>query len=246
MTRSLIFLFLILFLLLMPVTAEEEPLDIDIEFPAFYEGNISGALAKNIGVGGVLYPVTVNVSSVSKEVNLTNRYLKIWFSYRGSNPEKRSIFFYNKNFTEDITLIDTFNLTKELRNGEYSRFQFNIMFLETGWYVIEWREILGKEEMKEGRAMLISIVEPMEYENLLKQAQVLDAEKKSAKASEKTAEDTRWLAIATFLMAVATFLMVIVTASDYLKKQASIFLAKIIRFLDGAKKLLKLTKKPKK
>ena len=211
MTRSLIFLFLILFLTLTPVTAEEEPLDIDIEFPAFYEVNISGALAKNIGVGGVLYPVTVNVSSVSKEVNLTNRYLKIRFTYRGSNPEKRSIFSYNKNFTEDITLIDAFNLTKELRNGECSCFQFNIMFLETGWYVIEWREILGKEEMDEGRAMLISIIEPMEYENLVKQAQVLDAEKKSAEASEKSAKYSKCGATVAAVLAGFTLLIVVVS-----------------------------------
>jgi hypothetical protein len=206
MTKSIIFLFLMLFLILTPVTSEEEPLNITVEFPAFYEVNISGALAKNIGVGGVLYPVTVNVSSVSKEVNLTNRYLKIWFTYRGSNPEKRSIFSYNKNFTEDITLIDTFNLTKELRNGERSCFQFNIMFLETGWYVIEWREIFGKEEMEEGRAMLISIIEPMEYENLVKQAQVLDAQKKSAKYSKWGATVAAVLAGFTSLIVVVSYL----------------------------------------
>jgi hypothetical protein len=159
----------------------------------------------------VLYPVTVNVSSVSKEVNLTNRYLKIWFTYRGSNPEKRSIFSYNKNFTEDITLIDTFNLTKELRNGECSCFQFNIMFLETGWYVIEWREIWGKEEMEEGRAMLISIIEPMEYENLLKQAQVLDAQKKSAEASERSAKYSKCGATVAAVLAGFTLLIVVVS-----------------------------------
>jgi hypothetical protein len=202
---------------LTPVTAEEEPLDIDIdiEFLAFYEVNISGALAKNIGVAGLSYPVTVNVSSAGKEVNLTNRYLEVRFNYRGLNTQNQPIFSYKKHFIRSITLIDKFSLAKELKNGECSRFQFNISFLETGWYVIEWREILGNEEMEEGEAMFISITGPMEYENLLKQAQVLDAQKKSAeaseksaKASEKTANATKWLAIVTAALAFFTFVTV--------------------------------------
>jgi hypothetical protein len=75
--RSFIFPFLTLYLIFTPVTAEEEPLDINITFPAFYEVNISGALAKNIGVAGLGYPVTVNVSSADKEVNLTTRSLEV-------------------------------------------------------------------------------------------------------------------------------------------------------------------------
>jgi hypothetical protein len=211
MTRSIIFLFLILFLTLTPVTAEEEPLDIDIEFPAFYEVNISGALAKNIGVAGLSYPVTVKVSSAGEEVNLTNRDLEIRFTYSRSTPQNRSIFLYNKIFIENTTFNVTFNLTKELRNGKCSCFQFNIGFLEMGWYVIEWREILGNEEMEEGDALFISITGPMEYENLVKQSQLLDAEKKSAESSEKSANYSKWGAIVTAVLAGFTLLIVVVS-----------------------------------
>lgn len=94
--KAIIFMFLILFLILTPLTAQEEPLDIDVEFPNFYEVNISGEKGKIIGVAGVCYPLCFNVSPSCKEVNLTKLYLNISFTYNGEFYNQ-SIYSYGNN-----------------------------------------------------------------------------------------------------------------------------------------------------
>ncbi len=214
--KSIVFIFLLLFLILMPVAAEKELLDLNIEFPAFYETNISGVLGKNIGVAGWEYPVTVTVSPV--EVNLNNRYLYVSFTYNGPF-DNQSIYVYKNETIEANRLIDRFNLidlTEDQLNGNCSIFR--ITFMETGSYIVQWREKVENEELKPYTGMRISIVEPYEYELLLKQSQVLDAEKESAeaainssKASEKTANATTIVAIFTAILAVFTLFIVLVS-----------------------------------
>ena len=67
----------------MPVTAEEEPLNITVEFPALYEVNISGVEVKVIGMVGIPYQGNVVVRSQNEEANLANRSLELKFIYKG-------------------------------------------------------------------------------------------------------------------------------------------------------------------
>lgn len=208
--KAIIFIFLILFLILTPLTAQEEPLDIDVEFPNFYEVNISGEKGKIIGVAGVCYPLCFNVSPSCKEVNLTKLYLNISFTYNGEFYNQ-SIYSYGNNCnyleTKELEILcDTFNLKKELDNGKRSCFCRSIVFFEPGTYITEWREIVGHEEMETGKLRRISIVEPYEYENLIKQAQLIDAEKRSAETSEETANATKLLAKITSFLVFATLI----------------------------------------
>jgi len=186
--RSVIFIFLLLSLLITPITAEVEPLGVKVKIPSFYEMNISGAEGNIIGVAGVNYPVTFTVSSTSKEMDLTNRYLNVTFTYFGSF-HGQSVFCYKDYFEEKTELTDTFNLSN-LSTDQLSgnRGVFKIAFLEPGAYLVQWNEIVGTEELKPGGAMRLSIVEPYEYEALLKQSQVLDAEKESAEAAINSTE----------------------------------------------------------
>ena len=227
MLKSLIFVFIILFLLLTPVTAEEEPLDIDVEVPDFYVVNVSGVLGKPIGIVGVYYPVKVIVGSPNKEVDLTNRSLKIRFVYKDIQESEllnkttyttvKPIFTYKQSSISFFEFTETINLSEKLGaklgKGEYKCFHFCMSFLETGMYVMEWREVSEKEKsiylMK-----FISIIEPIEYENLLKQSQLLDAQKKSMEASEKTANYSRRLAIATAMLALITLGLVFFFLQD--------------------------------
>lgn len=105
--RSVIFISLLLFLSITPITAEEEPLGVNVKIPAFYEMNISGAEGNLIGVAGLNYPVTFTVDSANKEVNLTDRYLSVTFIYSGAF-HGQSIFAYNGYFEDKTTLNDTF------------------------------------------------------------------------------------------------------------------------------------------
>lgn len=198
MKRSIIFVFLLFFLILAPVTAEKEPLGINLEFPAFYEINISGKPAKNIGVAGVEYPLTFYVDFADKKVNLTNRYLEVSFIYEGSSLSNESIFVFDEYFVENDMLNVTFSLSEELWNGECSSFHNKITFVEPGSYWIQWREIIGKNETPWG-AMRISIVEPYEYENLQKQAQLIDAERDIADETSALTKVTFGLVIAAFI-----------------------------------------------
>lgn len=201
--KAFIFLFPILFLLLIPVTAGEEPLDINITFREFYEVNISGALAKNIGVAGLGYHPTVYVNSTSKEVDLTNRSLEVTFNYEGFNPRNLPIFGYEGHFDRNVTFPINFSLADELNNGECSFFQFEIQLLKPGSYWVEWFEIVDGKSM-EGSGMRIQIIEPYEWENIIKQANLIEA-------SERTAFGTTLLAIGTFVLGFLTFLYVIFT-----------------------------------
>jgi hypothetical protein len=157
--KGFLLLFLILYLLFTPVTAREEPLDINITFPAFYEVNISGALAKNIGVAGLGYPVTVNVSSGNKEINLTNRSLEVIFNYEGFNPQNLPIFSYKEHFDRNVTFNISFSLADpNLMLAECGCFQFNISLLKPGSYWVEWFEIAEYERILPGTGMRIQIV----------------------------------------------------------------------------------------
>lgn len=108
--RSFIFIFLLLSLSITPITAEVEPLGVNAEFPSFYEMNISSAERTIIGVAGVNYLVTFKVSSANKEVNLTDRYLKVYFTYFGPFYGQ-SVFFYKNRSEEKDMLNDTFSLS---------------------------------------------------------------------------------------------------------------------------------------
>ena len=81
---------------------------------------------------------------------------------------------------------------------------FDIAFYEPGSYVVHWNELVDEKELKPGNEKRLSIVEPYEYEFLLKQSQVLDVEKKSAEASEKAASYSKWMAVATGILALFT------------------------------------------
>ena len=70
MLKSFIIVFLMLFLVLTPVIAKEEPLVIDIEFPALYEVNISGVEVKVIGMVGIPYQGNVTVGSQNEGANI--------------------------------------------------------------------------------------------------------------------------------------------------------------------------------
>ena len=65
---------------------------------------------------------------------------------------------------------------------------------------MRWKE---KEESK-WTTRSISIVPPIEWEKLTKQAELIDAEKDSAKASERTSNATIFLAIAAVTSVVVT------------------------------------------
>jgi hypothetical protein len=205
--RAHILVFIALCLLLTPVTAAVGPLGINVDFPSFYEVNISGAKGKLIGVAGVHYPVTFNVSPTSKELDLNNRYLNVSFTYNGPFYGQ-SVFCYKDYFEEKNMLNDTFslsNLSKDQLNGNCG--VFKIAFYESGTYVVQWNEIVGDNELKPGNAVRISIVEPYEYEALLKQSQLLEAEKMSAAASENAAKYSKWMAVITGVLAFFTALL---------------------------------------
>jgi len=212
-----------LFLVLTPVIAEEEPLVIDIEFPALYVVNISGVEVKVIGMVGIPYQGNVTVGSQNEEANLANRSLELKFIYKDI-PESeiseqkttdRSIFWYNEGYKNFYEFDDTFDLSEKfgekLSKGESKSFPFGIAFLETGMYKITYKEQSEKHSICSIKSKFISIIEPMEYENLLKQAQVLDAQKKSAEASEETANATKDLARITALLAFVTFVIALVS-----------------------------------
>lgn len=212
-----------LFLVLTPVIAEEEPLVIDIEFPALYEVNISGVEVKVIGMVGIPYQGNVTVGSQNEEANLANRSLELKFIYKDI-PESeiseqkttdRSIFWYNEGYKNFYEFNDTFDLSEKfgekLSKGESKSFPFGIAFLETGMYKITYKEQSEKHSICSIKSKFISIIEPMEYENLLKQAQVLDAQKKSAEASEKSAKYSKWGATVAAVLAVFTLGIVLLS-----------------------------------
>lgn len=248
--RQLILLFAILFFIITPVAADEEALQIDVEFPEFYEVNVSGTPHKAVGIVGIGYRGKVIVESPNKEVDLTNRSLEIEFVYTSTSSDNSStnippIFAYNQQpFIRSYSFNDTFDLSKEcgrsLNKGESKFFLFNVSFLDTGMYVIQWKE----KEDANYRTIFISIVEPIEYENLIKQSQLLDAEKKSAEASEKAADYTRWMAIGTFILAVATIITVIFSFNNLKEIQKENERSKILEEIQvvltpSAKKLKK-------
>ena len=221
MLKSLIFLFLILFLILMPVTAEEKPLDIGIEFQEFYEGNFSGVKTKVIGTVGIPYQGNVVVRYPNEEVNLANRSLELKFSYKDI-PESeiseqkttdREIFWYNERYYS-YEFNDTFDLSEKLgeklSKGE-SNFSFDIAFLEAGMYKITYKEQSEKDSICSINSIFISIVEPIEWVKLTKQSQLLDAEKKSAEASEKSAKYSKCGATVAAVLAGFTLLIVVVS-----------------------------------
>ena len=223
MTRSIIFLFLILFLTLAPISATAEQLDIHIEFPDFYEINVTAkSCCKVIGLVGVNYTVNATVGAPNKEVNLTNRYMLIDCFHKDEKElDTDKVFIFN-NIDCYRLLSHRLNLSDELKTtslskGEYKNFSFSIFFYETGLYDLRWKE---SGESRDS-VRVISIISPIEYENLLKQAQVLDAQKKSAeaseksaKASEKTANATKWLAFGTAALAFLTFVTVTLIRKD--------------------------------
>ncbi|MCK4733554.1 MAG: hypothetical protein KAT65_13965 [Methanophagales archaeon] len=172
--------------------------------------NIWGALAKNIGVAGLGYHPTVYVNSTSKEVDLTNRILEVTFNYEGNNTRNLPIFGYEGHFYRNVTFSIYFRLADELNNGECSRFQFEIQLLKPGSYWVEWFEIVDGKRM-EGSGMRIQIIEPYEWENIIKQANLIEAENKSAEASENAANTTKWLARGTFALVFATFALGFIT-----------------------------------
>jgi hypothetical protein len=218
--KTFIFLFLIMFLIVTPVTADEEFLNIDIELPDFYEINVSGVSGKPIGISGVIYPGYVTVGLPNKEIDLTNSSLEIRFYYseiqKMTNFEEATykeakptypIFGYNNNpsgppscehkrsfeFYDSFNLSDTFGA--KLRKGENITLPlFQIEFFETGSYIMEGKWMTEKGEARY-RVQRISIIDPPEYAALLQQAQLIEAEKQSAEASEGVAIATRWLAL---------------------------------------------------
>jgi len=195
-----------------------EPLGVKVEIPSFYGMNISGAEGNLIGVAGLHYPVMFNVSPTNKEVNLTNRHLKVYFTYKGPFYGQ-SVFVYEDYFEEKVVLNDTFSLSNLSTNQlSGNRGVFKIAFYESGTYVVQWNELVGTKELQPGTGMQISIVEPYEYEALLKQSQVLDAEKESAEAainssiaSERTANATTMSSYLTAFLAFFTLLVVLVS-----------------------------------
>ena len=181
-----------------------------MEFREFYEVNISSVLAKNIGVAGLGYHPTVCVNSTSKELDLTKRTLEVTFNYDGFNPRNLPIFGYEGHFYRNVTFPISFSLADELNNGECDCFQFEIFLVKPGSYWVECVEIVDGKRMV-GSGMRIQIIEPYEWENIIKQADLIKAENTSAVASKNTASATKWLARGTFALVFATFALGIIT-----------------------------------
>jgi len=182
--RSFIILFLILFVTLSLVSASDEPLHVFIGFPDFYETNVTATnCCKNIGLVGINYTGAVLVGAPRKEVNLTNRFIQLSCSHQEEKKlDTDRVFSFN---TIECFKLDSyrFNLSDELnetllRKGEYKNFSFTIFFYQTGLYDLRWKE---KEESK-WSVRLISIVEPIDYEQLTKQTEVSEAENKNNSA----------------------------------------------------------------
>jgi hypothetical protein len=202
--------------MLIPVSANEEALYIDIEFPDFYEITTG---CKCIGVVGYNYTGIVTIRAQNKEVNLTNKILEIECNYRDTEKRDpdRAIFIYKG--LDCVKIYDQINLSEKLNTtllgkGENKSFPINIFFRQTGFHEMRCKE---KGESK-WYIWSISIIEPIEWEKLTKQAELIEAEKESAQASERsaqaseeTANSTKWLARVTFFLAIFTAFLAFIT-----------------------------------
>ena len=221
--KGFIFLFLILFLTFSPVTAGIDILHSYVEFPEFYEVNVSDNRAKIIGMVGVPYRGNVTLDSPYVVVDPTGAHLEMDIIYTNIKESdvlnisnystNKSIFWYESSnreghFYQFFQLNDTFDLSEKfdekIEKGENKSFEyFNIVFLEAGMYAVSWK-LSGDERFK---TMFVSIATPLEYEQLTKQAEVLEAEKTSAKESGETANATKILAGITFLALLSAFVI---------------------------------------
>jgi hypothetical protein len=203
--RGFILLFLILLLTLTPVSANEETLDINIEFPGFYEITTG---CKCVGVVGHNYTANVIIRAQNKEVNLTNKILEIKCDYREREKLSPDEHIYIYKGLDSVWIDDSFNLSEELNTtllGEEENVSFPIYiyFYETGLHEMRWKE---KEESK-WYVSYISIVPPIEWENLIKQAELIEAEKLSAEKSGKIADETKRLANITLFAALVALII---------------------------------------
>lgn len=238
--KGLILLFLIFFLTFTPASSAEEQLDIYIEFSDFYEINVTAtSCCKTIGLVGFNYTGYVIVGAPNKEVNLTNKTLEIKCSPRDTDNLDPDSTIYSYKDLACVRIHDTINLSEKLNAtllgaGESKSFSINVFFYETGFHELRWKE---KEESK-WWIKSISIIEPIEYEKLTKQAEVLEAEKESAEASKDTAKSQKWLAMITLGLVVATFTLAIVTVIMTNKSiNASIRIKALESHTDKLKKL---------
>jgi hypothetical protein len=196
-----------------PASSAEEQLDIYIKFPDFYGINVTAtSCCKTIGLVGFNYTGYVIVGAPNKEVNLTNKTLEIKCSPRDTENLEPDSTLYSYNDLACVRIHDTISLSEKLNAtllgaGESKSFPINVFFHETGFHELRWKE---KEESK-WWIKSISIIEPIEYEKLTKQAEVLETEKRSAEASENAANTTKWLAGGTFALVIATFALGIIT-----------------------------------
>jgi len=218
-------------LTLTPISANEEPLHIGIAFPDFYKINVSATSCKPIGLVGINYTGIVTVWAPKKEVNLTNRYMLIDCFHKDEKElDTDKVFIFNnidcyRLPSHRLNLSDELNETS-LSKGEYKNFSFTIFFYEAGLYDFRWKESGEPRDIDTVR--IISIVSPIEYEQLTKQAEVLDAEKKSVEASKKIALFTIILAGVTGVLAFGTFLMVWYSAIN-LKHAAFVYLTQLLQ-----------------
>jgi hypothetical protein len=213
-----------MFLTFTPASSAEEQLDIYIEFPDFYGINVTTtSCCKTIGLVGFNYTGYVIVGAPNKEVNLTNKTLEIKCSPRDTENLEPDSTLYSYNDLACVRIHDTISLSEKLNAtllgaGESKSFPINVFFHETGFHELRWKE---KEESK-WWIKSISIIEPIEYEKLTKQAEVLEAEKKSAEASESTSKWTKGLAIVTASLAIITFLTLMQIIKDRKKQDKDI------------------------
>jgi len=197
----------------MPISGNGDSLDIFIDFPDFYKVNVTGCTScKIIGLVGVNYTGYVYVYSPNKDMNLTNRSLQFNLIHKNEEKINADEFFLFNNIP--VLHLDHYSLnlpeklhTTALRKHENRNFSFTLFFYETGLYELSWKE---KEE-SDWNVKLISIVEPLEYEQLTKQAELIGAEKESAESAQKTAIWTLALAIVTAFLVAISFGTVIVS-----------------------------------
>ncbi|MEA2033868.1 MAG: hypothetical protein U9N41_09855, partial [Euryarchaeota archaeon] len=113
--KGLILLSLIMFLTFTPASSAEEQLDIYIEFPDFYEINVTTtSCCKTIGLAGFNYTGYVIVGAPNKEVNLTNKTLEIKCSPRDTENLDPDSTIYSYKDLACVRIHDTIRLSEKL------------------------------------------------------------------------------------------------------------------------------------
>ncbi len=138
---ALILLVLILIQFAALSNAEAPPFTgVEIQFPSFYEMNISGAMAKNIGVVGIQYTGRINITNFDKidKRSLDDTFIYFTFDklYSEFNYSGVRTYIYNENGVDGSFFNDSVSLSK---CKECVFHDFSIVFLQIGTYVISWK-----------------------------------------------------------------------------------------------------------